>query len=53
MVLCADLSCAMRGRTSETSDEALDEAEAVCSARTVVLWAMHALRRGLVSFGGY
>jgi hypothetical protein len=43
IVLCADLSWAMRGRTRETREEALEEAEAVCSARTVVLWAMHAL----------
>jgi len=33
----------MRGRTRETSEEAFEEAEAVCSVRTVVLWAMHAL----------
>lgn len=32
------------GRTSETREEALEEALAVCSVRTVVLWAMHALR---------
>jgi hypothetical protein len=31
------------GSTTETSEEALEEAEAVCSARTVVLWAMQAL----------
>jgi hypothetical protein len=31
------------GRTSETREEALEEALAVCSVRTVVLWAMHAL----------
>lgn len=31
------------GRTRETSEEALEEAEAVCSVRTVVVWAMHAL----------
>jgi hypothetical protein len=31
------------GRTTETSDEALDEADAVCSDRTVLLWAIHAL----------
>lgn len=43
IVLWAEVSCAMRGRTRETRDEALDEADAVCSARTVVLWAMHAL----------
>jgi len=43
MVLWADLSWAIRGRTRETSEEAFEEAEAVCSVRTVVLWAMHAL----------
>ena len=32
------------GRTRETSEEALEEADAVCSVRTVVVWAMHALR---------
>ena len=32
------------GRTRETSEGALGEAEAVCSVRTVVVWAMHALR---------
>jgi hypothetical protein len=32
----------------ETSEEALEEAEAVCSVRTVVLWAMQALSLGLV-----
>ena len=31
------------GRTRETREEALEEAEAVCSVRTVVVWAMHAL----------
>lgn len=31
------------GRTTETREEALDEAEAVCSVRTVVLWAIQAL----------
>jgi hypothetical protein len=35
---------AISGRTMETREEALDEAEVVCSARTVVSWAMHALR---------
>ena len=43
MVLCAELVCVSRGRTSETKDEAFELAEAVCSAKTVVLWAMHAL----------
>jgi hypothetical protein len=43
MVLWEDLSWVRRGRTSETREEALDEADAVCSARTVVLCAMHAL----------
>lgn len=43
IVLWAEEVCVRRGRTRETRDEALDEAEAVCSARTVVLWAMHAL----------
>lgn len=32
------------GRTRETREEAFEEALAVCSERTVVLWAMHALR---------
>lgn len=32
-----------RGRTRETRDDALEDADAVCSVRTVVLWAMHAL----------
>lgn len=45
MVLCDEDLCSRRGRTRETSDEAFDEAEAVCSERTVVLWAIHALRR--------
>jgi len=43
MVLWVEEEWSRRGRTSETSEEALEEAEAVCSARTVVLWAMHAL----------
>lgn len=43
IVLWDEVVWERRGRTSETSDEALDEAEAVCSASTVVLWAMHAL----------
>jgi hypothetical protein len=43
IVLWVDFEWSMRGRTRETSEEALEEAEAVCSARTVVLWAMHAL----------
>lgn len=43
IVLCAEVVWDRRGRTSETSEEALEDAEAVCSVRTVVLWAMHAL----------
>lgn len=43
MVLCAEVVWVRRGRTRETRDEALEEADAVCSVRTVVLWAMHAL----------
>ena len=43
MVLWAEVVWVRRGRTSETRDEAFEEAEAVCSVRTVVLWAMHAL----------
>jgi hypothetical protein len=43
MVLWVEEVWSRRGRTRETSEEALEEAEAVCSARTVVLWAMHAL----------
>jgi hypothetical protein len=44
MVLCVDSVWEIRGRTRETREEALLEAEAVCSARTVVLCAMHALQ---------
>ena len=44
IVLWALLLWESLGSTSETSDEALEEALAVCSVRTVVLWAMHALR---------
>lgn len=43
MVLCDEVVWLSLGRTSETSEEALEEAEAVCSVRTVVLCAMHAL----------
>jgi len=45
MVVCDEdlLVWSRRGRTRETREEALEEAEAVCSARTVVLWAMQAL----------
>ena len=43
MVLCADLSCVRRGSTRETREEALEEADAVCSVSTVVLCAMQAL----------
>lgn len=48
MVLWEEVLWLRRGRTSETSEEALEEALAVCSVRTVVLWAMHALESGLV-----
>lgn len=48
IVLCAEVVWVRRGRTRETSEEALEEALAVCSERTVVLWAMHAL--GVVSW---
>ena len=47
IVLCAEESCFSFGRTRETREDALEEALAVCSERTVVLWAMHAL--GVVS----
>lgn len=43
MVLWADEVWVRRGRTRETREDALEEALAVCSARTVVLCAMHAL----------
>ena len=43
IVLCAEVVWVRRGRTRETRELAFDEAEAVCSVRTVVLWAMHAL----------
>lgn len=47
IVLCEDVEWERRGRTREMSEEALDEAEAVCSVRTVVLWAMHAYSSGV------
>lgn len=43
IVLWEEVEWERRGRTREMREEALEEAEAVCSARTVVLWAMHAL----------
>lgn len=35
------------GRTREAREEVADEADAVCSLRMVVLWAIHAYRRGV------
>ncbi len=49
IVLCSEVVWVRRGRTRDTKEEALDEAEAVCSVSTVVLCAMHAL--GGVSWG--
>lgn len=35
--------CSIFGRTREARDEVCEDAEAVCSASMVVLWAMQAL----------
>lgn len=43
IVLWEEAVWVRRGRTRETRDEAFEDAEAVCSVRTVVLCAMHAL----------
>ena len=51
IVLWALVAWESLGRTRETSEEALEEADAVCSVRTVVVWAMHALLGGLVLLG--
>jgi hypothetical protein len=51
IVLCAEVVWVRRGRTRETRELALEEAEAVCSVRTVVLWAIQALGGVLVGVG--
>lgn len=44
MIFCG-LACVILGRTTEASEDVCDEAEAMCSVRMVLLWAMHALVR--------
>lgn len=47
IVRCEGGEWVSEGSTTETREEALLEAEAVCSVRTVVLWAMQALEQSV------